>query len=89
VPEPAWQVPHDSQFYLFDERGGRRPDHEFLKDHFFREGRLTEPQALFILQEATAVLQKEQNMLEVAGPVTSASSVLYDRETRLTNSVLP
>jgi serine/threonine-protein phosphatase 2B catalytic subunit len=56
---------------MYDEHGGRRPDPEFLKDHFFREGRLTDAQALFILEEATDMLTREPNMLEVNGPVTS------------------
>jgi serine/threonine-protein phosphatase 2B catalytic subunit len=71
VPEPAWHTPTDEQFYVYDENGGRRPDTEFLKDHFFREGRLTEAQALFILEEATDILSREPNMLEIGGPVTS------------------
>lgn len=56
---------------MYDSNGGRRPDTTFLKDHFFREGRLTEAQALFILEEATEILSREPNMLEVSGPVTS------------------
>jgi serine/threonine-protein phosphatase 2B catalytic subunit len=44
----------------------------FLKDHFFREGRLTEAQALFILEQTTEVLQKEPNLVEIGSPVTSA-----------------
>jgi serine/threonine-protein phosphatase 2B catalytic subunit len=71
---------------LYDEHGGRRPDAEFLKDHFFREGRLTEAQALFILEEATDMLEKEPNMLEVAGPVTSACSMSLRAPVFLTRS---
>lgn len=52
--------------------GSRKPNPVFLKDHFFREGRLTEAQALFILEQATEVLQTEPNLVDVGSPVTSA-----------------
>jgi serine/threonine-protein phosphatase 2B catalytic subunit len=71
VPEPAWRKPTEAEFWLYNEQGQRRPNADFLKDHFFREGRLTEEQALFILEEATDILSQEQNMLEINGPVTS------------------
>lgn len=40
-------VPTDEQFYSSEDR--TKPDIAFLKNHFYREGRLTEEQALFIL----------------------------------------
>jgi serine/threonine-protein phosphatase 2B catalytic subunit len=77
VPEPAWHKPTDAEFFQYNERGERRPNADFLKDHFFREGRLTEAQALFILEEATDILSREPNMLEISGPVTSAPKSLF------------
>lgn len=71
MPEPAWHEPADAEFFQYNERGERRPNADFLKDHFFREGRLTEAQALFILEEVTDILSREPNMLEINGPVTS------------------
>lgn len=43
----------------------------FLRMHFYREGRLTEDQVLFILREAAAKFREEPNVLRVPSPVTS------------------
>lgn len=71
VPEPAVHKPTDTEFYLTDEHGVTKPNPTFLKEHFYREGRLTESQALFILERATEVLSREPNMVTVKSPVTS------------------
>lgn len=42
-------VPTDDQFWSKADRS--KPDIAFLKNHFYREGRLTEEQALYILQK--------------------------------------
>jgi hypothetical protein len=47
-----------------------RPDIAFLKNHFYREGRISEEQAIFILQKGTELLKKEPNLLEVDAPIT-------------------
>lgn len=52
-------------------RGERKPNTLFLKDHFCREGRLTEEQALFIVERTTDLLSREPNMVDVKSPVTS------------------
>ncbi|KAL5504839.1 hypothetical protein ACEPAH_7502 [Sanghuangporus vaninii] len=75
VPEPAWQKPTDEQFFQSGIYGNRRPNAEFLKNHFFREGRLTEEQALFILQETKNLLSKEENLLSVQGPITVVGDI--------------
>jgi serine/threonine-protein phosphatase 2B catalytic subunit len=49
----------------------KRINHDYLKDHFFREGRLKEQQALYILEQVTNVLSREPNMVNVKSPVTS------------------
>jgi hypothetical protein len=71
-PPPETKKPTDAYFFVAMPDGSRRPNPVFLKDHFFREGRLTEAQALFILEETTEVLRKEPNLIEIGSPVTSA-----------------
>jgi serine/threonine-protein phosphatase 2B catalytic subunit len=56
-----------------DAAGRQLANPEFLKGHFLREGRLTDSQALWILEKTTELLEKEDNLMEVASPVTSAS----------------
>jgi hypothetical protein len=46
------------------------PDHELLKQHFIREGRLEEEVANRILRECTDLLRSEPTMLDVASPIT-------------------
>lgn len=72
VPPPAWSKPTDSEFYTPDSAlGALRINHDFIKQHFFREGRLTEAQALLILETAIEVLKREDNLVAVQSPVTS------------------
>jgi serine/threonine-protein phosphatase 2B catalytic subunit len=65
------QTPTDSQF--FSATDPSKPDIAFLKNHFYREGRLTEEQCLFIIEKGTEILKKEPNLLEVDAPVTGPS----------------
>ena len=62
--------PTPEQF--FNNRGQDRtkPDIAFLKNHFYREGRLSEDQALWIIENATEVLRREPNVLTVDAPKT-------------------
>lgn len=55
------------------------PNAEFMKQHFFKEGRLTEKQALYILSMATAILSREPNLVNVGSPVTSEFASLLCR----------
>lgn len=66
-------VPTDTQFFSHEDPS--KPDVAFLKNHFYREGRLTEEQALFILEKATDLLRAEPNLLEVDAPITGTSSI--------------
>ncbi|TRM56652.1 Metallo-dependent phosphatase-like protein [Schizophyllum amplum] len=75
VPEPNAKRPADSEFYATDENGEVKPNPLFLKSHFFREGRLTEEQALFVLSRATALLSQEPNVVEVQSPVTICGDI--------------
>jgi hypothetical protein len=53
VASPATSLPIDDQFFLPPVEGDktRKPNLAFLKDHLFREGRVTEEQALWLLEE--------------------------------------
>ena len=62
--------PTDAQFFSAEDP--TKPDIAFLKNHFYREGRLTEEQALFILSRASDILKNEPNLLEVDAPITGA-----------------
>jgi serine/threonine-protein phosphatase 2B catalytic subunit len=61
-------VPRDDQF--FSREDPSKPDIAFLKNHFYREGRLKEEQALYIISKATEILRSEPNLLSVDAPVT-------------------
>lgn len=70
VPAPAAHIPPDDDFYVRDAHTGRdRPNVEYLRQHFFREGRLSHEQAMFILDQTTDLMSREPNMLQVPGPV--------------------
>ncbi|KAG7095065.1 hypothetical protein E1B28_005855 [Marasmius oreades] len=76
VPPPATNKPTDEQFYVTDTLTGTlKPNPAFLKDHFFREGRLSEAQALFILEQANIVLSREPNLVQVKSPVTICGDI--------------
>jgi serine/threonine-protein phosphatase 2B catalytic subunit len=70
VQAPAMTLPTDAQF--FSREDPSKPDINFLKNHFYREGRLSEEHALYILDAATAVLRAEPNLLYVDAPITGA-----------------
>ncbi len=61
-------MPTDEQF--FSSVDPSKPDIAFLKNHFHREGRLTEEHALYIIARATDILKREPNLLEVDAPIT-------------------
>ncbi|KAG0308395.1 3',5'-cyclic-nucleotide phosphodiesterase (PDEase) (3':5'-CNP) [Dissophora globulifera] len=73
VLAPAVAVPTDEMF--FSREFPDRPNLAFLKDHFFREGRITESQAIYILQKGTDILRKEPNLLEVDAPITVCGDI--------------
>ena len=62
--------PLDEEFWLHD-TFPRRPDVAFLRKHFYKEGRLAEHQALWILEEGRKLMKEEPNVLAVEAPVTS------------------
>jgi hypothetical protein len=68
VQAPAVGMPTDEEFY--SKQDPTKPDIAFLKNHFYREGRITEKQALHIINTGTEILKKESNLLEVDAPIT-------------------
>lgn len=73
VQAPATAKPTDEQFY--DPTDPTKPNLTFLKQHFYREGRLTEEQALFIIQRGGEILRQEPNLLEMDAPITVCGDV--------------
>ena len=61
-------IPTDAQF--FSSTDPSKPDVAFLKNHFYREGRISEEHALYILEKGTEILRAEPNLLYVDAPVT-------------------
>ena len=62
--------PLDEEFWLHD-AFSRRPNVAFIRKHFYKEGRLQEHQALWILEEGRNLMKEEPNVLAVEAPVTS------------------
>jgi len=73
VQAPAFHKPTKEQFY--DSNDPTKPDLAFLKQHFYREGRLTEEQAIFIINRGTEILRTEPNLLEMDAPITVCGDV--------------
>lgn len=70
VQAPAMQIPTPEQFFANDGKDRTKPNIAFLKNHFYREGRLSEEQALWILEKGTDMLRREPNVLNVDAPIT-------------------
>ena len=70
VQAPAMLKPTVEQFFNKHGQDRSKPDIAFLKNHFYREGRVTEDQALWILEKGTDILRKENNVLQVDAPIT-------------------
>jgi len=73
VQAPAVMTPTHEEFFSTDRPD--LPDIAFLKNHFYREGRITEEQALFIIDKGTEILKKESNLLEVGAPITVCGDI--------------
>ncbi|KAF9931670.1 3',5'-cyclic-nucleotide phosphodiesterase (PDEase) (3':5'-CNP) [Linnemannia zychae] len=73
VQAPAVTIPSNETFY--SKEFPDRPDIAFLKNHFYREGRISEEQAIYILQKGTELLRKEPNLLEVDAPITVCGDI--------------
>ncbi|KAG6809694.1 3',5'-cyclic-nucleotide phosphodiesterase (PDEase) (3':5'-CNP) [Tricholoma furcatifolium] len=75
VQAPAMQIPTIEQFFHRQGLDRTKPDIAFLKNHFYREGRLSEEQALWILDRGTELLKKEPNVLSVDAPITVCGDI--------------
>ncbi|KAF1928284.1 serine/threonine-protein phosphatase 2B catalytic subunit [Didymella exigua CBS 183.55] len=73
VQAPAFLPPTDEQFFSPQDR--TKPNITFLKQHFYREGRLTEQQALWIIKKGAEILRSEPNLLEMDAPITVCGDV--------------
>ncbi|KAH7924364.1 Metallo-dependent phosphatase [Leucogyrophana mollusca] len=73
VQAPAMGIPTEAQF--FSRQDPTKPDIAFLKNHFYREGRLSEAQAMWILEKATTILRAEPNVLQVDAPITVCGDI--------------
>ncbi|KAJ9639901.1 3',5'-cyclic-nucleotide phosphodiesterase (PDEase) (3':5'-CNP) [Coniosporium tulheliwenetii] len=73
VQAPAFHPPTQEQFFSPHDRS--KPNLTFLKNHFCREGRLTQDQALWIIREGTKILRSEPNLLEMDAPITVCGDV--------------
>jgi len=70
VPHPATNRPKDEEFFTYDRNRVLIPNLDFIREHFLAEGRLTEEQAIYILERTTDLLSREPNLLSVPSPVT-------------------
>ncbi|KAG8853762.1 3',5'-cyclic-nucleotide phosphodiesterase (PDEase) (3':5'-CNP) [Tulasnella sp. 330] len=73
IQAPAMLPPTDAEF--FSKTDPSKPDIAFLKNHFYREGRLTEEQATYILDKASEILRSEPNLLEIDAPITVCGDI--------------
>lgn len=72
VPHIATRIPSDDE--VFDPSTGL-PNHQFLREHFIHEGRLSTSQTLNILQKATDLFASEPNLINVPAPVTLCGDI--------------
>lgn len=68
-------IPTAEQF--FSKEDPTKPDVNFLKNHFYREGRISEDHALYILEKASDLLKQEPNLVSVDAPVTGELQVSH------------
>lgn len=71
VQPPETRIPSDEE--LFDKSG--LPNHELIRAHFLKEGKLAESQLIRIIDMARSLFTSEPNMLTVPAPVTVCGDV--------------
>jgi len=52
-----------------------KPNHQLLKEHFKKEGRVSQAAALKILSQTTEILSKEATMIDITAPVTVCGDI--------------
>lgn len=65
IPAVETKRPLDSE--VFSNEGGK-PDWRFMVEHFKKEGHLTEPQLIKIIDDASQIMSNEPNLLQVGVP---------------------
>ncbi|KAI8977102.1 serine/threonine protein phosphatase calcineurin catalytic subunit Ppb1 [Mycotypha africana] len=73
VEAPAFNKPTNEE--LFSKERPGLPNLEFLREHFRKEGRLTDEQALKILHDTNELLKKEPNLLRIPAPITICGDI--------------
>ncbi|KAJ5597028.1 serine/threonine-protein phosphatase 2B catalytic subunit [Penicillium hetheringtonii] len=73
VQAPALSTPPDDMFWSPEDPS--KPNLQYLKQHLYREGRLTEEQALWIINTGSEILRSEPNLLEMDAPITVCGDV--------------
>ncbi|KAF2864566.1 Metallo-dependent phosphatase [Piedraia hortae CBS 480.64] len=76
---------NDPATFIYDDEEGddkkkprsrwRKTNIQFLKQHLYREGRLTEGQAIEILEAGTLMLKREDTLLEMDAPITVCGDI--------------
>lgn len=70
MPPPNTQKISEAEFYITDEWGHTLPNIGFLKTHFFKEGRIHEHHALWLIEHAMTLLKRDANLVQLSGAVT-------------------
>ncbi|CAI7662457.1 unnamed protein product [Penicillium crustosum] len=70
---PAMTTPSDELFWSLEDPS--KPNLQFLRQHLYREGRLTEDQALWIINAGSEILRSEPNLLEMDAPLTVCGDI--------------
>ncbi|KAJ9080195.1 3',5'-cyclic-nucleotide phosphodiesterase (PDEase) (3':5'-CNP) [Entomophthora muscae] len=73
VPAPATKFLTDEEFFF--DATKTKPHVARLKDHLFREGRLTDEQAVFIISKTTEILKAENTLVEIEAPITICGDI--------------
>lgn len=73
VAYPASAPPTNAELFNNEQTGHVNLD--FLTEFFFKEGRLTEEQAMIIVRRGAEVLAREPNLLKIDAPVTVCGDI--------------
>jgi len=71
VPQPAQNLLKVKEIY----KKSKNPNHEILREHLRKEGRLTNEAALKIINQGTEIFSKEENVVKVSDPITICGDI--------------